>query len=140
MNTHGESQLAVEEALYSRLMAATASGQPLEGVGIHDHVTQGAAYPYLVIGEFFPTDYSDKGTPGMEIIAQLHLWSQAASSKQLKTLQAAVYNLLNNLPLTLVGHVNYLIRFQSAISLQVEQDNLTRHAVLKYRILTTATT
>ncbi len=138
--SRAEAQLELSKALYTRFLAATASGQPLEGVGIHDYVTQASAYPYITIGEMFPTDYSDKSDQGQEIILQIHVWSQKTSSLELKTIQAAIYNLLHNQPLTITGQINYLIRFQMAVGLQPESDGITRQAVLKYRILTQATT
>lgn len=134
----GEAQLEVSKALYTRLNAATATGQPLAGVGVHDAVTQASGFPYIVIGEMFPTDYSDKDDAGQELIVQIHVWSQKTSSLEIKTIQAAIYNLLHLAPLTVTGQINYLIRFQSAVGLQVDPDSITRHAVLKYRLLTQA--
>jgi hypothetical protein len=139
MTTQGESQLEVAKALYAVLVAETATGHTLHGVGIHDSVTQASTFPYIVIGEFNPSDYSTKSDAGMDLDCQIHIWSQSTSSLELKTIQQSVYNILHNKPLTVVGQINYLLRFVRAIGLAVEQDNITRHAVQSYRILTQAT-
>lgn len=148
MTDNAEAQLAVGEALYALFVAATASGHPLEGWTIGDNITQSTAYPVVVIGEMYPTDYSDKSNSGMEIILQIHLWDQSGASpssrgsKRIKQGQSAIYGLLHNVPLNLAASSpkqhNYLLRFQSAVGLQVEDDGITRHAVVKYRVLTRA--
>lgn len=140
MNDAAESEYEVSKAFYKRLNDATASGQSLEGIGVYDRVPQGAAFPYITIGTMDTGDFSDKSASGMDVTCELHIWSQSPTSKELKTIAAKVYNLLHNIPLTgMVGQINYLLRYINGNIMPVEQDNITCHAVQRYRILTRAT-
>ncbi len=134
MTTLGALLPAVKSALWTRLNAATAGGQPLAGVTVGDQILQGTAFPYISLGEFFPSDYSDKTSPGLSVEWWPRVWTRERGQTQLIALQGALMDLMHLQPLTLAsGGQNWLARYVNGHT-RVMPDNETRNAIEHYRI------
>ncbi|WP_341989759.1 DUF3168 domain-containing protein [Azorhizobium sp. AG788] len=91
--------------------------------------------PRIVIGEGQELPNRADCMDGREIYLDIHVWSHAVGQVEAKTLTAAVVAALDDVDLTLTGHVLDLLRFDGARYLR-DPDGRTSHAVLTFRALT----
>lgn len=122
--------LAVQSALKAALDAALS-------VSVYDHVPQGAAFPYVLIGDDTAVDEGDKSEKGQELTATIHAWSRERGRWQVKTLLGEVYDRLHEGALAPDGWTVVYMRFDFAQSF-LEPDGLTYHGVHRYRLLARA--
>jgi hypothetical protein len=131
-----DSQWPLQQAVYSAL-----TGHPvIQGLlgnpaRVFDHVPQGSAFPYLVIGESRAAPFDTKTEAGLEQRLTLHAWSRYRGLKQIKEIMAAVLDVLDGQALTVSGQALILLRFEFATTF-VDDDGLTRHGVQRFRALT----
>ena len=102
---------------------------------VHDHVPQGTAFPYIVIGEETMTDdSSSKDIDFNEFTLIIHTFSRNRGRKEAKNIMARIYTLLHNATLSVTGatHVNTRFEFHDVIK---ENDGLTYHGVQRFRTI-----
>jgi hypothetical protein len=102
---------------------------------VHDHVPQGTAFPYIVIGEETMTDdSSSKDIDFNEFTLVIHTFSLNRGRKEAKNIMARVYALLHNANLSVTGasHINTRFEFHDVIK---ENDGLTYHGVQRFRTI-----
>jgi hypothetical protein len=111
------------------------------GAGVYDAVPQGAAAPYVVIGEGTERPWDTMTDEGSEETMTLHVWSRTAGSRQVKQVMAAVDGVLHDATLTLAGAQMVSLRREFVEVLKepdAENPALTwRHGVMRYRTLLT---
>lgn len=124
---------AVQLALYAALEGASG----LEGAGVYDEVPEGAAHPFLTIGEAKTSEYG--GVEGArEHEVRVHAYSRWGGRRELKRIEGAVHDALHGAALPLEGHRLVSCRFVFAdVIRQPGQD--TFHAVMRYRLVTEPT-
>ncbi len=114
--------------------AAIAAAVP--SVPVMDRVPgAGDPYPRIVIGESQGLPNRADCMDGMEIYLDIHVWSHAVGQVEVKTLADAVVTALDDVDLTLTGHVLDLLLLNGERYLR-DPDGRTSHAVLTFRALT----
>ncbi|MBY0427905.1 MAG: DUF3168 domain-containing protein [Alphaproteobacteria bacterium] len=129
------SLFAVQESIYGALTSSTAL-QSLLGspARLYDLVPPAAVFPYVTFGDVVVKEYDTKDQTGLEQFLTFHVWSRYRGRKELKKIIQTIYDVLHNASLTVTG-ANYVsCMFQSASTLQ-ENDGLTLHGILRYRIV-----
>jgi Protein of unknown function (DUF3168) len=129
------SLFSVQEAVYGTLT----SNVPLQGLlgnpaRLYDVVPPAATFPYATLGDITIREFDTKDQTGFEQTIVLHMWSRYRGRKELKQIMQAIYDALQNAPLTVNG-ANYVsCQFQSASTNQ-ENDGLTLHGVMRFKII-----
>lgn len=123
---------ALQEALYARLTGFA----PLTALvqGVHDHVPQGAAFPYVQVGEIDSAEWDTDTSLGSDDTVTIHVWSRYRGRLQTHQIQDAIYSALHRHALTVDGAQVVTVEFEFADSL-LDPDGLTRHGVQRFRIL-----
>ena len=103
--------------------------------GIHDHVPQGAAFPYVTIGESTARDWSAVGIVGVEATLTLHAWSRVRGRKEVKQIMAELHRILHDADLTVPGHALIWLRFEFAETI-IDDDGATYHGITRFRAVT----
>ena len=131
-----DSQWPLQQAVYGALVGDSAMQSLLgDPARVFDHVPQGSAFPYLVIGDSRAAPFDTKTEAGLDQRLTLHSWSRYRGLKQIKEIMAAVLDVLDGQTLAVSGHVLILLRFEFATTF-VDDDGLTRHGVQRFRALT----
>ena len=123
---------ALQTALYDRLANFGALAALVEGV--HDHVPQDAAHPYVQVGEIDSTEWDTDTSLGSDATVTIHVWSRYRGRLQTHEIQDAIYSALHRHALTVTGAQVVTVEFEFADSL-LDPDGLTRHGVQRFRIL-----
>jgi len=120
-----------QRAIYQALTAdPTLTGMI---TGVYDHVDQGTAYPYVVIGEDGASEWDTDTEQGAESILTIHSWSREKGRMQTKDIQQAIYELLHRAELTIMDAIFYSIFWEFSDSF-LEPDGETRHGVMRFRL------
>ena len=77
-----DSSWALQQAIYTALTGDSTLMAMITGV--HDHVPQETAFPYVTIGESTARDWRTVGRKGAEATLILHAWSRSRGRKQAK--------------------------------------------------------
>lgn len=87
---------ALQTGLYSRLTGYSALTTALGGSKVFDHVPQGEAAPYVVIGEDTLTEWDTKSKAGWEATVTIHVWDhEKAGRKSVKALLSHIHDALH---------------------------------------------
>ena len=121
----------VQKALYDALV-----GSPVAALvtGIYDHVDQGTAFPYVVIGEDAAGEWDTDTEVGSDSLLTIHVWSREKGRLQTKEIQEGIYNALHRAELTIVDAIFYSLDWQFSDSF-LDSDGETRHGVMRFRLL-----
>lgn len=132
-----DSTWAVQTAVFATLAgnAALVGLLPDGSLGVHDAVPPDAAFPYIVLGETAAKPLDTQTAGGYDITLSLHAYSRANGFHELRTVMAAVHDALHHAPLPVSGQTTVLCDVLSAQT-QLEQDGLTRHGIMRLRIVT----
>ncbi len=127
---------AVQDALYDALLADT----PLQALlgspaRLYDHVPPDAAFPFVTLGAFQAERLTVSGQDGLRYQADLHCWSRARGSKEVKQILAALNRRLHGGTLSVSGQRFVLCRLYSATA-ALDDDGLTYHGLAHYHIIT----
>lgn len=127
----------VQTAVYARLTSDAALTARATG-GVHDgEAPQGAAMPYIVIGEATETRADVFGRRGWSDTLTIHIWSRYPGRMEvLDTLQLIDAALRE--PLTLTGHT--AARLKREFGEVIYDPDGARHVPARYRITTWETT
>lgn len=123
---------ALQTALYARLSGFA----PLSALvqGVHDHVPQDAAYPYVQVGEIDSAEWDTDTSLGSDDTVTIHVWSRYRGRLQTHQIQDAIYSALHRHALAVDGAQVVTVEFEFADSL-LDPDGLTRHGVQRFRVL-----
>jgi hypothetical protein len=138
---------ALQAGIYTRLAAYTALTTALGSAKIYDHVPQGTAAPYVVIGEDTMVDSDTKTSNGWDCTVTIHCWDyQKAGRKSVKTLMGHIYDALHKAEtsITVTGFtlVMMVCDFQQSFqetAVEGAGDHYY-HGVQRFRVLITDTT
>jgi hypothetical protein len=126
------SQLSLQTAIYAKLTGDTTLMAMVEGV--YDRPFQGAAFPYVTIGDSLAKDLSNKLTNGTDHKMTLHVWSREGGRAQTATIMERLYQLLHQGTLTITGQTLVIMQF-TASAIQLESDGETYHGTLALRVI-----
>jgi hypothetical protein len=136
---------ALQVGIYTRLTGYSALTTALGGQRVYDHVPQGQAAPYVVIGDDTLTDDDTKSKAGWECTVTLHVWDyQKAGRKSVKALLSHIHDALHqqeaNITVTGFSLVQIRREFQQTFQepgIEGENDHYY-HGVARYRAVITA--
>lgn len=127
---------ALQKAIHARL-TGDATLMALV-TGVHDHVPQDAAYPYVTIGADAVGAFTGKTFDGATHALELHVWSRARGRREAKEIVERLRVLLDGAALTLDGHVLVDLRLVAG-DVDLERDGLTYQGIARFRAVTQAT-
>jgi hypothetical protein len=118
--------------------------------GIYDAVPQGVPLPYIVVGEGTETDAASFGEDGVELLADVEIWtadgesttatSGAAGYRVADSIKAIVRDVLLNDTITPSGCTAAVLSVDTSLKQRDEADApATRAIVLQARVLLEAT-
>lgn len=126
MSPLGPSPLSpLQTAIYTRLDENITQS-------VYDHVPQGAAFPYVVIGEDTATDWSTKQKHGELVSATIHIWSQYRGMSEVKSIASAIQSALVT-PLSLTDNWQAVDCTLDLFRTIQDPDGKTRHGVLRFQ-------
>ena len=103
--------------------------------GVHDHVPQDTAFPYITIGASTAREWGAAGVDGIEATLMLHTWSRTRGRKETKQIMAEIHRVLHDANLAVTGHALVDLRFEFAQSFQ-DPDGVTHHGVTRFHVVT----
>lgn len=103
---------------------------------IFDHVPQGSAFPYIVLGESAAQPLETQAGGGCDMTVDVHAYSRALGMKEAKAIMAAVFAVLHQQDFAIAGQRLVFCRLTSQT---LRQEGETRHGVQRYRIVTEPT-
>lgn len=131
---------ALQTGIFARLTGYSALVTALGGGKVYDHVPQGIAAPYVVIGADTMIDASSKSNNKWEATVTIHAWDfEKAGRKSVKALLGHIYDALHQQEgsITVTGFTLVQIRFEFEETFQesaVEGDpDRYYHGVQRYR-------
>jgi len=120
--------LPLHKAQVERLQAQT----PYK---IFDDNPENETYPYVVMGETFAKDWSDKSKPGQEVTSKIHIWSQYPGRKEADEMSDDILQALTANTLDLSPDFRITVGKMDSWLLILDIDGVTRHGVLEMRYL-----
>lgn len=131
------SEWDVQAAVYGYLTSHSALTTllPTGANSIFDHVPDRVAFPYIASGDMTARSIATQGSSGRDIMLDIHAYSRAAGYKELKAIMAAIYNRLHQANFTITGH-SLIMCEENQSDMTLENDGLTRHGVMRFRIIT----
>jgi hypothetical protein len=118
-------QSAIQAAIFARLSTLSTP--------VFDHVPQGTAFPYIVIGDDTSIPWDTDTSLGTETTCTIHVWSRERGRKQVKAIMDAVYASLNRASFAIAGGVLIECLYEFSESF-MDPDGLTRHGVMRFRL------
>jgi hypothetical protein len=120
----------LQQAIYARL---TGDASLMGAVsGVYDYVPEGAAYPYVAIGEAVEVPNDSHDRPGLTVTFTLHIWSRYRGTKQAIQILGHVDRLLNRTPLAVAGFRDVSLVVESSQMMR-DPDPEIRHVPVRLR-------
>ncbi len=123
---------ALQKAIFQTLEADAALTALLGAGKIFDDVPQGAAFPYLTIGQSTARDWSTSSEAGFEHNLTLHVWSKSHGRKQVQETLGAIHDVLHDANLTLEDH-NLINLRHNYTEIRRTPDGKAYHGLTRYR-------
>lgn len=123
-------EVAIQEAIFNALSAAY--------LPVTDNVIQAddsgdnTAFPYVVIGEDSLVEFGDDTMTGADAEVVIHVWSRHAGRKEVKELQAQIFDALHQQEIVLAGYQQVLLLWESSDSF-LDVDGKTRQGISRFR-------
>lgn len=137
---------ALQAGVWNRLTGYTALTTVLGGAKVYDHVPQGTAAPYVLIGDDTINEADTATYNGWEVTLTIHCWDfEKAGRKSIKTLMGHIYDALHKQEsnVTVYGFSLAYLRCEFQDSFQDAQvEGATDHyyhGVQRFRALITET-
>lgn len=119
--------LGLQGAVYRRLKDALSCP-------VYDDVPDGAAMPYVTIGEDTALDWSTKPQPGMEITQTLHVWSAYPGMAEVKRIIDEAIQAVVNTTFDVDGF--FVVSAQLDMVDVLRDPEGYRHGVVRFRFKT----
>lgn len=121
-------ETVLQQAVYDTLTAASLSAP------IYDDVPQGAAFPYVTIGEDTLADWSTDDNEGVRAAVTVHVWDRERGRKSVKALQNEVQRALSRATMSAAGY-NFVTTDLADSESFLDADGKTRHGVQTFNVL-----
>ena len=123
--------------LQQAIFTALTGDAPLMAMitGVHDHVPQDTAFPYVTVGGGTVRAWGAAGVDGVEATLILHAWSRSRGRKEVKQIMGEIHRIVHDADLTVTGHALVWLRFAFSETL-LDMDGLTNHGFMRFRALT----
>ena len=129
----GSALAAIQKAVYERLSADSSLMGKV--TGIFDFVPDNQEFPYVTIGEATTVPFATFSRFGEEATITLHIWSRYQGFKEIADIMDDLNRLLGHQDLQVIGYDTITCFYDFSETLR-EPDGITRHGVVRYRILT----
>ena len=127
--------LALQKAIYQRLVADAGLSAALGGARVYDHVPRQVTPPYIAMGRSTVTDWSTGGDEGHEHALTLHVWSASAGHRETHELMGLVESAIDGADLALEGHRLVNLRHELSEARR-DPDGETHHGIVRLRAVT----
>jgi hypothetical protein len=129
------SSWALQQALYSAVTGSAPLAALIGPPRVYDDVPQGAAFPYLTLGQSTLRDWSTGTDDAEEHTLTLHVWSRAGGRREMHEVMDALRGALHDQPLVLAGHRLVNIRHEISEARR-DPDGETYHGIVRFRAVT----
>lgn len=119
----------LQSAIYSTMNDDSTLDSLVGNNKIFDNVPQGTSYPYVKIGLENTRDVGTKTKDGKVYNVDIEVWSQYRGQKEIKEIMERVYNLFNNVTISVSG-ASSVMSFVVNTTTVVEVDGITRHGIV----------
>lgn len=126
-------QSLVQQRVYT-LLTGSAAVNALVSNRVYDVVPDNPTYPFIIIGDDEYRDFSTHTDLGFEGFIQVDTWSQSHGKKECKEIQNAIYDVLNNIDLSLTGFKTLSLRCNLS-NTDKDPDGRTIHGVQRFDFL-----
>lgn len=127
--------LALQKALYQRLVGDADLMSALGGPRVYDHVPRQVTPPYVAMGRSTVTDWSTGSEDGYEHALTLHVWSAGAGHRETHELMGLVAGAVDGAALVLEGHRLVNLRHELSEARR-DPDGETHHGIVRFRAVT----
>jgi hypothetical protein len=129
------SSWALQQALYSAVTGSAPLAALIGPPRVYDDVPQGAALPYLTLGQSTLRDWSTGTDDAEEHTLTLHVWSRAGGRREMHEVMDVLRVALHDQPLALAGHRLVNIRHEISEARR-DPDGETYHGIVRFRAVT----
>ena len=129
--------LALRRAMLAALSSDAALVASLGGAHVYDEAPPGAPTPRVAFSDAQSRDWSAQSSTGAEQMLTLTVWSGARGAREALDIADRVVAVLDQAPLTLVGHALVDLRFV-AVATKREQGGRYARADIRFRATTEA--
>ena len=133
MGANADVLAPIQQALYTRLTSD--AGLMADVTGVYDHVPEGAAFPYVVLGEATATPQGALDRYGRRSTVTLHVWSAYHGWSEALGIVDHLIRLLDLQTLTVAGHDFVAMRHEQTVTLRDPDEDL-RHVACRFAIET----
>ncbi len=135
-----DSGWALQAGLYAHLTATSVlTSQLADGANsILDHVPGGTPFPYIVLGEMTSKPSDTHTFSGNDAVVTLHVFSRVKGLQETKNILSAIHDAVHNADIPVEDHTLVLCQHQQT-DVFLESDGLTRHGVIRFRMITEPT-
>lgn len=121
----------IQKAIHDALKAAPS----VAGGRVYDHVPEGAAFPYVEIGDEQILDDGNTCDDGWEVFADVHVWSRSVGYPETKGLIAAIVPRLVRIT-AITGFTVIAVEVENTRVFR-DPDGSTSHGVISVRFVIT---
>ena len=118
----------LQKAIFARLETAIATP-------VYDYVPQGAAFPFVVVGDATANEWGAGDLRGEQHGLSVHIWSRYQGRMEMKLLMGEIKAALDSVALALSGHHLVDLRFVFADEFP-DPDGISRHGLVRFRAVT----
>jgi hypothetical protein len=129
------SSWALQQALYAAVTGSAPLAALIGPPRVYDDVPQGAAFPYLTLGQSTLRDWSTGTDDAEEHTLTLHVWSRAGGRREMHEVMDVLRVALHDQPLALAGHRLVNIRHEISEARR-DPDGETYHGIVRFRAVT----
>lgn len=121
----------LQKSVYAKIAADSTIMALIEGV--YDDPPENTDYPYITIGEATSVPWRSHDRPGEEVTFTLHIWSQQAGFSEGLLILKELNRLFGYVDLVVTGWDIVKCEYEFSDTFK-DQDGLTRHVVVRYRV------
>lgn len=126
---------AIQKAIYAALAGNTALMTAI-GSRLYDQAPEGAAFPYVVIGDGAVAPWDTDTETGVDAVVMVHVWDRShRGRKVVKDIQDKIMTTLHRAEPPVDGSGTVLCEMELADSFQ-DADGLTHHGIQRFRVIT----
>ena len=103
--------------------------------GVFDEVPEGAAMPYVTLGEALEQPDNSHDRFGRQTVLTMHVWVDTRGFSKATDIVERLVALLDHQPLTIAGHHHVVTRYEFAQTLRDPNPRI-RHIPIRFRVLT----
>lgn len=100
---------------------------------VYDTAPENSPYPFVTIGEAIANEWDTDNEIGQDVNYTINVWTREDSSKQAKTIQGEVYNILH-LNRFLESGYHFTENYFLSSNIFKDTDSITRNGVQEFKL------